>query len=280
MSSTEADVERLAGAILHEAATPAIAPVDVDAVAQRLGLAVRRTRIAGPVHGLLRLEGGRPTVVVDSGLQRARARFTVAHEIGHWVLARHPQLVREVWSAQPWLREPERFCDRFAEALLLPSQWVRPQLLAMRPSLDALVWLAQTADVSLTAASVRAARIARWRRTLLRLAFGRQRWEIVAVTGYLRPRWREGVALTPQAAQRLGRLRGELRDRDEDTFKPAPIEQTLWMSLIVDRVASDVHVELRMARSSAVLLANLTRRGAPRPSVEAATLGDRAHSST
>lgn len=97
-------------------------PVDLEEILAQLGvgLDVQRPQPGDPVGSLCQ-RAGRPVIVVydDPGKDlRARGRFTLAHELGHWVLetwgAERPGSRREYWA-----REAE--CNAFAAALLIPG---------------------------------------------------------------------------------------------------------------------------------------------------------------
>ncbi|HLO97647.1 MAG TPA: ImmA/IrrE family metallo-endopeptidase [Fimbriimonas sp.] len=63
-------------------------PVDVKATAERLGIAVMMNQLEADVSGMLILHGGRAFIAVNQGHHRTRQRFSIAHEIGHYVLHR------------------------------------------------------------------------------------------------------------------------------------------------------------------------------------------------
>lgn len=73
---------------------------------------------------------GTPKIILPESVYEAlymddgRARFTVAHEIGHLIL--HPKhrlsLSRNVGEVVPAFRDPEKQANRFAAALLMPKR--------------------------------------------------------------------------------------------------------------------------------------------------------------
>ena len=61
-------------------------PIDVRQVAERLGLEVQYLLLDSGTDGMIVKEAGRPCkVVVDALAHTHRRRFTLAHEIGHYV---------------------------------------------------------------------------------------------------------------------------------------------------------------------------------------------------
>ena len=64
-------------------------PIDVRQVAERLGLEVQYLLLDSGTDGMIVKEAGRPCkVVVDALAHTHRRRFTLAHEIGHYVQKR------------------------------------------------------------------------------------------------------------------------------------------------------------------------------------------------
>ena len=59
-------------------------------------------------------------VVLKKEAPEVRQRFTLAHELGHWVLNNQHGQVRKVGSLKV-----EEWCNEFAAELLMPSEWVR-----------------------------------------------------------------------------------------------------------------------------------------------------------
>jgi predicted nucleic acid-binding Zn-ribbon protein len=81
-------------------------PIDVESLAGKLGLSVER-RALGDQSGELR--GTR--IIVNRDHPSVRQRFTIAHEIGHFVLHTDHCATAQI----------ERQADAFAAALLIPS---------------------------------------------------------------------------------------------------------------------------------------------------------------
>lgn len=64
-------------------------------------------------------------ILVSKNAARERARYTAAHEMGHWILRRETVDSRraEDFAAKPEV--VERWCNRFAASLLMPTEWIR-----------------------------------------------------------------------------------------------------------------------------------------------------------
>jgi IrrE N-terminal-like domain len=113
-------------------------PVPVEAIAEDLlGLRIEDRWDLGDCSGLL-IPAER--LIVLNAAERAggrsepplrRERFTVAHELGHWICHAHerpeaqPVYCRQVHVAEPADRTLERQANVFAAELLMPEQAVR-----------------------------------------------------------------------------------------------------------------------------------------------------------
>ena len=98
----------------------ALGPVDLTKVARRLGVTLIRWEPDEPkLNGaLIRSEGA---VFINALLPETRARFTAAHELGHYVLGHSGD-----YYCYEGLRTPqERKASAFAAALLMPAPVVK-----------------------------------------------------------------------------------------------------------------------------------------------------------
>lgn len=103
---------------VHEIPTP------IEEVARCLDIRISRAPSAD-FSGLLIRKDGRALIGVNSSEAPVRQRFTIAHEIGHFVL--HPQKDAFVdyrkERSEGEVRSPrERHADMFAAALLMPRK--------------------------------------------------------------------------------------------------------------------------------------------------------------
>jgi hypothetical protein len=180
-----AAAETLAAMAREAAGTPVNCPQDLNALLT-IGRFDLRLRSLGACGGgieaaLAPRDNDRFEVVVDTEprngwasvaaglreqLARHRLRFRVAHEIGHsFFYDRAHQRPRRLVFDSP---ELERWCDRFASALLLPP----PVVAAMQVTPQALLDLQRDFDVSLQVAARACARIHRERFIALLIARG------------------------------------------------------------------------------------------------------------
>ena len=103
-------------------------PLDVTAVARLLGIEVIEEPMDDDVSGFLEKRGDNWFAGVNSYHHPVRKRFTLAHEIGHFVLHRREQETFEDRTFARRANNPtrmEREADAFAASLLMPENAVR-----------------------------------------------------------------------------------------------------------------------------------------------------------
>ena len=132
--------------------------IDVEAIAQFFGATV----IPEPLHGsAARIigKGDRAFITVDSASPRARQRFSIAHELGHWMIDRgklsgfictEKNLISD-WSGNT----PERRANRFAADLLMPANLFSPAAKNKEMTFATVRELCAQFETSLTATAIR-----------------------------------------------------------------------------------------------------------------------------
>jgi len=63
-----------------------LAPINVEKIAKKLGLTVMEFDLGSNVSGVLYIQNGKGTIGFNPKESPVRRRFTIAHEIGHFVL--------------------------------------------------------------------------------------------------------------------------------------------------------------------------------------------------
>jgi Zn-dependent peptidase ImmA (M78 family) len=108
------------------------APVPVEQIAKRLGVDIRYTALDDELSGMVFIKDGKPIIGVNSSHHPNRQRFTIAHELGHFVLHRTyiTNAVHVDKQFRVLLRDSrsstgtdkiEIEANRFAAALLMPE---------------------------------------------------------------------------------------------------------------------------------------------------------------
>ncbi len=132
-------------------------PVSLRDVVSALNLElVHKTREPFTCEAALEPLGDTRAIVVRENGDERRRRFTIAHEIGHFVL--HPGRVRPErgGATTEAMRREEREADAFAADLLMPEHLVRQAVAEQGADLHRL---ADRFDVSVSAMQVRLSRL-------------------------------------------------------------------------------------------------------------------------
>lgn len=130
-------------------------PVDVEALAYDLGLNLKYEDLPDDIAGKLERDWLAPAgfrITVDSSDGHRRKRFTIAHEIAHYML--HRDLLPEEGVTDSALYrsslsdDMERHANRFAAQILLPETKVR-EAYRSEKSLAALSRIFDVSDAAL-----------------------------------------------------------------------------------------------------------------------------------
>ncbi len=203
MSRRTRALDELATTLLAAYDMNAEPPIDVELLARHLGVeSISRRKMRE--DGCLEKHDGQARIFIRSDVGQARARFTIAHEIAHLVLAGPERnfIARRAFEGD-W-RE-ERFCDQFAASLLMPDRWVRASFGRRAEDFSTLKGLADASNTSLSAALMRLREIASWRSSLLRWNRDGDRWRLSNSVG-LPARIRNRITTTPDTAATLEKL--------------------------------------------------------------------------
>jgi Zn-dependent peptidase ImmA (M78 family) len=140
-------------------------PVAIDQVARRLNLTMEAGALGEDVSGMLIIRGERGAIGYNSAHARVRQRFTISHEIAHFLLhakrGRKPQLFidryvafrRDATSSTGADRD-EVEANQLGAALLMPRRLVHQEISNNELNLDdedAISFLAKRFQVSTAA---------------------------------------------------------------------------------------------------------------------------------
>ena len=133
-------------------------PPDLTALCRDLGLRIREVPAQGFDGALIRSKAGQKGIVAvkASIREKSRKRFTIAHEIGHFIIPHHRNLgniceERKIESFDSHLNGPEIEANEFAAELLLPSALLRKRFNLAEFSLAQISAVAADFGTSLTA---------------------------------------------------------------------------------------------------------------------------------
>ena len=65
------------------------APVPVDRIPERLGIDLREAFLSGEISGMIERSASGFAITINAADPDTRKRFTLAHELGHYMLHRH-----------------------------------------------------------------------------------------------------------------------------------------------------------------------------------------------
>jgi Zn-dependent peptidase ImmA (M78 family) len=160
-------IESLAERVLQESGAYRL-PVPIESIADHLNLRATASDLDDEMSGVLVFDGKRGAIAYNSSHASVRQRFTVAHEIGHYMLHvknstsklfldRYTVYRRDDQSSHGNDRE-EIEANAFAAALLMPERLVRQEIKKHDLDLDDeddLDVLAKRFSVSTTAMTFR-----------------------------------------------------------------------------------------------------------------------------
>jgi len=141
-------------------------PVNLYELAGKIGLSIREVEARGFEGAIIR-KWNRPNGIIAvrrDVRESGRKRFTIAHEIGHYVLPGHGKLGRsckgediEAWRDSAPRQEVE--ANKFASELLLPTDHVRRIVQARLASIETAKYLCTNLQTSLTAALLKSVEV-------------------------------------------------------------------------------------------------------------------------
>ena len=106
-------------------------PVDAARIAENRGLVIRSQPLEDTVSGMLVIKDGRTIIGINESHHPNRQRFSIAHELGHYLLHREQSSVfidavyyRDQTSSEG-SRAQEIEANAFAAELLMPERVVR-----------------------------------------------------------------------------------------------------------------------------------------------------------
>lgn len=249
--STEA-IDRLAKWLLGHLGFDLQPPIPVESIAFALGVD-RIHRLPLVEDGRLELHAGRATIYLRDDVPVARQRFTLAHELGHLVLAGpERELVARRMEGVRFSSE-ERFCDQFAAALLMPSKWIHSEFAGAAPQLGIARNLAERSESSLSASVVRLREVLGWQTSLLHWRRYEGRWRMTTAAALPRGLHNQ-VTSSEETRLVLESLAG--CDRDLRGILPLAVRGQTWR----------VPVEITVSRNGAVAMAAFSEavQGSPR----------------
>ncbi|GJL43869.1 ImmA/IrrE family metallo-endopeptidase [Enterobacter chengduensis] len=135
-------------------------PIAVGAIAKELGIIVKRSTLAAGISGEIKEEDGNVVIRVNRHDVKERQRFTLAHEIAHFLLHRDrigDGITDDILYRSKLSDFMEVQANRLAADILMPGHLIQPKLKEFTELRDEEKYekLADIAEVSTTAIKIR-----------------------------------------------------------------------------------------------------------------------------
>ncbi|ARD10396.1 ImmA/IrrE family metallo-endopeptidase [Pseudomonas savastanoi pv. retacarpa] len=135
-------------------------PVAVGAIAKDFGITVMKSTMPGSISGEIRETEGRVTIKVNRHDVKERQRFTIAHEIAHFLLHRDRLangITDDVLYRSGLTDDLERQANRLAADIIMPYNLIQIALSSLNSlkTEDKLKTISELAQVSLAAVRIR-----------------------------------------------------------------------------------------------------------------------------
>lgn len=109
--------------------------MNVEHICEKLGISILEKDLDNNVSGFLLFKGALPYIFIDKNQSEGRKRFTIAHELGHFMLHKDQQLhvlSNDLISIAKYRNEvssqgvdtEEIEANRFAAELLMPEEMI------------------------------------------------------------------------------------------------------------------------------------------------------------
>lgn len=135
-------------------------PVAVGAIAKDFGISVLKSTMPGSISGEIRETDGKVTIKVNRHDVKERQRFTIAHEIAHFLLHRDrlaSGITDDVLYRSGLTDDLERQANRLAADIIMPCNLIQSALLSLNSlkTDEKLKAISDLAQVSLAAVRIR-----------------------------------------------------------------------------------------------------------------------------
>lgn len=162
------DIEDITGNILNKLNITSYKDIDVEKIAAFLSVDVKPEDLDTEISGLFVIKDENAYIRYNTNEIKARQRFTIAHELGHFVLHRNSKplfvdksegvMYRNFDSSTGEIKK-EREANSFAASLLMPKKYILSALKKESSHEDVISYLANEFEVSEKAMSFRLANL-------------------------------------------------------------------------------------------------------------------------
>ncbi len=209
--------------VLEQLGLDGVAPVPVEDIARALGVDVIDGELDGALAALVTVEGQARIRVSNQHTLPQQRRFTIAHELGHFVLAHTSAAVHvDADAARVCDAMQEAEANAFASEILMPEPLARAHCEVSPVSLDALRPITEAFAVSLPAAAIRFAELSPERCAAVLCQQSRVRWAVRSDTFW--PEIKRDTPLIPWSVAAGYFARGAVSPDCE------PVDASAWVS--------------------------------------------------
>jgi len=143
-------------------------PIDVLDLAIKLGVRVEAESFEDDISGLFVIKNKRPYICYNKNQGKSRVRFTIAHELGHYILHsktkplfidRNKKVLYRDFNSSTGELKLEREANTFAASLLMPKFLIEAELENKNEEIDIVKSLSEKFNVSSQAMSFRLANL-------------------------------------------------------------------------------------------------------------------------
>jgi len=105
------------------------APVDVEGIAKALNIKIRYAPLKKEVSGMIECKNDEYFISINSNDSSTRQRFTLAHELGHYIY--HRDKIRDIIEDNKLYRssnisnQEETKANQFAASVLMPEELIK-----------------------------------------------------------------------------------------------------------------------------------------------------------
>lgn len=145
-------------------------PIDVESIVRNLCIELRAFNFDDGISGAMVIKNGVPSIGYNSTEPEVRNRFTIAHELGHYILHKDQELFVDTDfkvmlrsnNIDSYQQRQEREANEFAACLLMPEDLLRREIALVDLNLreeEIIEQLAAEFNVSTIAMSIRISRL-------------------------------------------------------------------------------------------------------------------------
>ncbi|MEA3275322.1 MAG: ImmA/IrrE family metallo-endopeptidase [Pseudomonadota bacterium] len=185
-------VHRSPEALLEELGIAEPSEIDIEAIAYHCGAVVRYRHLDGCAARIIG-RGDQAVISVETHTKRERQRFSIGHELGHWVRDRGKAVylcqaadLRSPWNNQ---QNPESRANDYAANLLMPAFMFRSAAKGRPMTFETVGDLAEDFQTSQTATAIRLVQLGSYPAMVACYGMEGRRWYSAGpdIPYYLRP---------------------------------------------------------------------------------------------